>query len=55
MSKKVELKRTLMNLKDLIEAGLLEGLHVNYIQGSKVKYLIINIIFNIYRAIQHIP
>ncbi|XP_051143474.1 uncharacterized protein LOC127259898 [Andrographis paniculata] len=36
MSKKVELKRTPARLKDLLETGLLEGLHVCY-RGSKGK------------------
>ncbi|KAL6499763.1 hypothetical protein OROGR_027673 [Orobanche gracilis] len=35
MSKKVELKRIPSRLKDLLETGLLEGLHVQYIHGSK--------------------
>ncbi|KAL9143458.1 hypothetical protein ABFS82_14G238000 [Erythranthe guttata] len=35
MSKKVELKRVPRKLKDLLETGLLEGLHVQYVQGSK--------------------
>ncbi|KAL0436959.1 UNVERIFIED_CONTAM: Increased DNA methylation 1 [Sesamum radiatum] len=35
MSKKVELNRIPTKLKDLLETGLLEGLHVRYIHGSK--------------------
>ncbi|GFQ01017.1 chromodomain-helicase-DNA-binding protein 4 [Phtheirospermum japonicum] len=35
MSKKVELKRIPSRLKDLLETGLLEGLRVRYIHGSK--------------------
>ncbi|KAK4441232.1 Increased DNA methylation 1 [Sesamum alatum] len=35
MSKKVELKRIPTKLKDLLETGLLEGLHVRYVHGSK--------------------
>ncbi|KAL0370126.1 UNVERIFIED_CONTAM: Increased DNA methylation 1 [Sesamum angustifolium] len=36
MSKKVELNRIPTKLKDLLETGLLEGLHVRYIHGSKI-------------------
>ncbi|XP_020552448.1 uncharacterized protein LOC105170882 [Sesamum indicum] len=35
MSKKVELNRIPTKLKDLLETGLLEGLHVRYVHGSK--------------------
>ncbi|KAL0327847.1 UNVERIFIED_CONTAM: Increased DNA methylation 1 [Sesamum calycinum] len=41
MSKKVELSRIPTKLKDLLQTGLLEGLPVRYILGSKVKYLTI--------------
>lgn len=43
MSKKVGLKRVPRRLKDLLETGLLEGLHVQYVHGSKVNYLVINL------------
>lgn len=45
MSKKVELKRIPTKLKDLLDTGLLEGLHVRYVHGSKVKYLTIVFIY----------
>ncbi|KAG6436134.1 hypothetical protein SASPL_101018 [Salvia splendens] len=35
MSKKIGFKRAPIKLKDLLETGLLEGLHVRYINGSK--------------------
>ncbi|KAL0418262.1 UNVERIFIED_CONTAM: Increased DNA methylation 1 [Sesamum radiatum] len=35
MSEKVELNRIPTKLKDLLQTGLLEGLHVRYIHGSK--------------------
>ncbi|KAL1544099.1 hypothetical protein AAHA92_20995 [Salvia divinorum] len=35
MSKKIGLKRAPIKLKDLLETGLLEGLHVRYVNGSK--------------------
>ncbi|GER55628.1 acyl-CoA N-acyltransferase [Striga asiatica] len=35
MSKKVELRKVPLRLKDLLETGLLEGLSVRYINGSK--------------------
>lgn len=37
MSKKVGLKRIPVKLRELLETGLLEGLHVRYINGSKVN------------------
>lgn len=36
MSKKIGLKRIPIKLRELLETGLLEGLHVRYINGSKV-------------------
>ncbi|KAL0378538.1 UNVERIFIED_CONTAM: hypothetical protein Sradi_3159300 [Sesamum radiatum] len=45
MSKKVELNRIPTKLKDLLQTWLLEGLHVRYIHGSKVKYLTIVFLF----------
>lgn len=38
MSKKIGLKRIPIKLRELLETGLLEGLHVRYINGSKVKH-----------------
>ncbi|KAL7173782.1 hypothetical protein ACSBR2_033108 [Camellia fascicularis] len=37
MSKKIELKRYPTKLKDLLETGLLEGLPVRYLRGSKAR------------------
>lgn len=37
MSKKIGLKRIPGKLKDLLETGLLESLHVRYVNGSKVN------------------
>ncbi|KAL3849575.1 hypothetical protein ACJIZ3_011457 [Penstemon smallii] len=39
MSKKVSLKKVPTKLKDLLETGLLEGLNVRYIRGSKQSEL----------------
>lgn len=38
MSKKVGLAKLPIKLKDLLQTGLLEGLNVRYVRGTKVKY-----------------
>lgn len=38
MSKKVELSKIPTKLKELLETGLLEGLHVRYVRGARVSF-----------------